>query len=361
MSQIQPHPTTRRGRGAVSNDSGRFEVERRERVDDGWDTVEDDVKLDTELIRDTSRNIIATNNSPDVGFDRSINPYRGCEHGCAYCFARPTHAYLGYSPGLDFESKILFKPDAARLLEKAFRRQGYDPDVIALGVNTDAYQPVERRLGITRSILEVMQQFRHPVCIITKSHLVTRDIDILADLATRDLAKVLVSLTSLDHKLSRHMEPRAATPAKRLDAIRQLRDAGIAVGCMVAPMIPGLNDHEMENLLSAAKDAGAQQASYILLRLPREISQLWREWLAEHYPDRADRVMDHIRTARGGKDYDSRFHRRMRGTGPYAEMLAQRFRLCQRRLSLDERDYELSLDHFRVPDAGSADGQLSLL
>ncbi len=361
FDDIGVHPEARRGRGAVSNESGRFEQERRSSFDDGWQVSEAPPPLRTSLIRDASRSIIARNNSPDVGFNRSINPYRGCEHGCAYCFARPSHTYLGYSAGLDFESKILFKADAARLLEKAFRKPGYKPQVIALGVNTDAYQPAEKSLGIARAILQVMADFQHPVCIVTKAHLVTRDIDILAPLAAAGLAKVMVSVTTLDRQLARRMEPRAATPARRLEAIRQLSRAGIPTGVLAAPMIPALNDHEMEEILHEAADAGAGEASYILLRLPHELARLWREWLEANYPDRAARVMDLVRTAHGGKDYDSRFHHRMTGSGPYADLLAKRFKLAARKLGLGERKYELDCGKFQVPKKENEHRQLSLL
>ncbi len=361
MEQTPIHPDARRGRGVLSNDSGRFEPQCRVAFDDGWGTVEAPTALTTTLIRDTSRSIIASNTSPDIHFNKSINPYRGCEHGCAYCFARPSHAYLGYSPGLDFESKILFKPDAAEMLRKTFERKSYKPEVIALGVNTDAYQPVEKNLGISRSILQVMRDYSHPVCIITKSYLVTRDIDILSDLANDGLAKVMVSVTTLDRNLSRRMEPRAATPERRLDAIHQLTRAGIPVGVLAAPMIPGLNDQELEAILEAAGKAGASEASYILLRLPLELKDLWRQWLQENYPDRKNRVMDHIRTARGGKDYDSRFHYRMKGEGPYAQILSQRFRLAARRMGLDDRHYNLDSRKFARPRVKSTVEQLSLL
>lgn len=361
LDEMAVHPAARRGRGAVSNESGRFEQQRRSGFDDGWDPVEAPPPLRTSLIRDSSRSIIARNSSPDVGFNRSINPYRGCEHGCAYCFARPTHTYLGYSAGLDFESKILFKADAAGLLEKAFRKPGYRPEVIALGVNTDAYQPAEKSLRIARGVLQVMADFQHPVCIVTKAHLVTRDIDILAPLAAAGLAKVMVSVTTLERQLARRMEPRAATPERRLDAIRQLARAGIPTGVLAAPMIPALNDHEMEDILQQAADAGATEASYILLRLPHELARLWRQWLEANYPDRAARVMGHIRSARGGKDYDSRFHHRMTGSGPYADLLAKRFELAARKLNLTERKYELDCGKFRVPVKENEQRQLSLL
>jgi len=361
MERQEIHPDARRGRGAVSNDTGRFESERRVDFDDGWGDEVFRPRLATTLIRDTSRNIIATNKSPDIEFDQSINPYRGCEHGCAYCFARPSHAYLGYSPGLDFESKILYKPDAAELLRRSFDRKAYKPMVIALGVNTDAYQPAEKQLGISRSILQVMRDYSHPVCIVTKSYLVTRDIDLLSDLANDGLAKVMMSVTTLDRNLSRRMEPRAATPERRLDAIHQLTRAGIPVGVLAAPMIPGLNDQELDNILASACEAGASEASYILLRLPLELKQLWRQWLRENYPDRERRVMEHVRTAHGGKDYDTRFHHRMRGSGPYAQLLMQRFQHAKKRLGLGKRSYRLDATKFARPASKIASQQLSLL
>ena len=316
------HPAARRGRGAISNQSGRYEAREREWCDDGWGSLDDAPPvLSTTLSKDSSRKVISYNTSPDIGFDRSINPYRGCEHGCIYCFARPTHAWLGLSPGLDFESKLSFKPDAPAVLERELRRKGYKCRSIALGTNTDPYQPVERRLAVTRELLKVLVRFNHPVSIVTKSNLVCRDIDILKTMAARRLVKVALSVTT-------------ATPERRLGAIAALAKAGIPTAVMVAPMIPALTDMEMEAILGRAAAAGAQGAGYILLRLPLEIKALWRDWLAEHYPDRAERIMRHIREARGGKDYDSQFHQRMVGSGPYADLIAQRFELACRRLEL---------------------------
>ncbi len=338
----------RKGRGAVSNRAGRFEPHASEPVDDGW-LVEDLPPLRTTVTRDASKTIIARNTSPDVPFDRSINPYRGCEHGCVYCFARPTHAFLGLSPGLDFESRLFYKPDAARLLEEALHAPGYTCRVMAMGTNTDPYQPIEREHRITRSILQVLAECDHPVGIVTKSGLVVRDIDILAPMAARGLALVCVSVTTLDRGLARLLEPRAPTPARRIETIRRLADAGIPTGVMAAPTIPGLTDHEMEDILAAARDAGAETASYVLLRLPLEIADLFTEWLQTHRPDRASRVLGLMREAHGGRVYESAYGRRMRGQGPYAEMLAGRFQAACRRLGLAGERPELDTGSFKRP------------
>ena len=352
-----PDMRPRRARGAVSNATGRFEAERRVDVDDGWDIDEDRPLVRTEFRNDASRTILARNTSPDVPFDRSINPYRGCEHGCIYCFARPTHAFLGLSPGLDFETRILVKPEAAALLRKALSRPGYTPDTIAIGTNTDPYQPVEKRLGIMRSVLEVLQEFRHPVGIVTKGGLIRRDGDILAEMARDNLAAVGISLTTLDPDLSRRLEPRAAAPRTRLAAIKELAARGIPVRAMIAPVIPGLTDHELETLISAAAHAGARSASYIALRLPLEVSPLFQEWLAEHRPDRAAKVMARVREFHGGKDYDPAFGKRMRGEGTLANLLNRRFKLAMKKHRLKEESPALSTGHFQVP--GRAE-QLSL-
>jgi DNA repair photolyase len=354
------HPERRRGRGAVSNVSGRFEREQRAAFDDGWGSLDETPPpLTTQVTRDTSKTIIATNESPDVGFDRSINPYRGCEHGCIYCFARPTHAYLGLSPGLDFESKLFIKPDAPALLEKALSRRGYRCRPIALGTNTDPYQPLEQKLGITREVLKVLAAFSHPFSIVTKSNLVARDIDIIAPMAARGLAKVCVSVTSLDRALARRMEPRAPTPQRRLAALAALAEAGIPTGVMLAPLIPALNDIELEKILAAAAETGAKEASYIFLRLPLEIKTLWQEWLAQHYPDRAARITSLIRQSRGGRDYDPTFGKRMSGEGPYARMVADRFDKAIRRLGMNRTDMApLDTTQFRPPPAARAQLEL---
>jgi DNA repair photolyase len=348
----------RRGRGAQSNSSGRYEPEARVAFDDGWQSLEDLPVFKTSVSIDTSRKVIARNDSPDIGFDRSINPYRGCEHGCVYCFARPTHAYLGLSPGLDFESKLLAKPDAPALLEKELSAPDYEPRMIAIGTNTDAYQPIERDMKIMRGILEVLERVGHPVGIVTKSALVTRDIDILARMAKRNLAKVALSVTTLDAKLARTMEPRASTPPKRLEAIRLLAEAGIPTTVMVAPIIPALNDSEIERILDAAAHAGAKEASYVLLRLPLEVRDLFREWLMANYPDRYRHVFTLIRDMRGGRDYDSQWGTRMKGTGPMAWMIGRRFEIACEKLGLNKRRSKLTTDHFDKPKRNGQ--QLSL-
>ncbi|MBS0222107.1 MAG: PA0069 family radical SAM protein [Proteobacteria bacterium] len=346
------------GRGALSNASSRYDSEQRIRTTDGWEppaeqaSEEDELPpLRTTLTRDATRIILARNTSPDVPFDRSINPYRGCEHGCIYCFARPTHAYLGLSPGLDFETRILFKPDAAKLLTAELASPKYRCDVVAMGTNTDPYQPVERELKITRQILRVLSDFNNPVGIVTKNHLVTRDIDILADMARRNLAEVFLSVTTLDKDLARAMEPRASAPHRRLDAIRKLAEAGVPVGVMTAPMIPGLNDHEMESILEASVEAGATRAGFTVLRLPLEIKDLFDEWLRTHRPDRAERVLSLIRQMRGGALYQAEFGLRMRGEGPIAQLLAARFSAAVKRLGLNRIRYRLDTLRFAVPES----------
>ena len=348
----------RRGRGASANPSGRYEPAQREGFDDGWEIEEELPSLPTEVIVEKPRTIIAKNDSPDILFEKSINPYRGCEHGCSYCFARPTHAFQGLSSGLDFETKIFAKPNAAELLEKELRAPSYQPTTIALGSNTDPYQPVERRFRITRSILEVLSRMNHPVGIVTKSALVTRDIDILSQMADRQLAKVAISITTLDPKLARRMEPRAASPAKRLETIRKLTEAGIPVSVLVAPIIPAINDHEIEAILKASSAAGAQEAGYVLLRLPHDLKDLMRDWLAEHYPDKLKHVFTLLQEARGGKDYDAEWSTRQSGVGPYAWMLGRRFETAAERLGLNKRNLRLRTDLFKVPPKET--GQLSL-
>jgi DNA repair photolyase len=357
-------PELLRGRGALSNHAGRYEKQSRVLVDDGWDDgwrADDEAPppLRTEVIRDATRSIIAHNKSPDLSFDQSINPYRGCEHGCIYCFARPTHAYLGLSPGADFESRLFAKPNAAELLAKELSAPGYVPRVIAMGTNTDPYQPLEKKMRITRSILEVLRDFRHPVAIVTKSPLILRDLDILSEMASMGLAKAALSVTTLDRKLARVMEPRAGTPARRLQAIAGLAKAGIPAGVMFAPAIPALNDHEMETVLTAAAEAGARSAGYVLLRLPLEIKDLFREWLEAQVPGRARHVMALIRQMRGGKDYDSQWNTRMKGTGPYAEMMARRFHLAVKKLELNRSPRSMTINSFRRPPR--IGDQLSLL
>jgi len=353
-----PH-TVIRGRGARSNASGRYESATREAFDDGWN--EDDAEprpLRTELTVEKARKIISRNDSPDIGFSASINPYRGCEHGCVYCYARPAHAYMGLSPGLDFESKLFFKPDAAKLLEKELSKPGYVVDPIHIGGNTDPYQPIEKGLRITRGVLEVLDRFSHPCSIITKNALITRDADVLGRMGRLGLARAFVSVTTLDRKLARTMEPRAATPARRLEAIRVLSEAGVPVGVGLAPVIPGLNDHEMESILEAAKAAGATSAMYVTLRLPLEIKDLFQEWLADAHPDRAARVMSLVRQVRGGKDYDSEWGSRMKGTGPVADLVKARFTAATKRLGLNLDRAPLDAGQFRVPPR--AGDQLSL-
>lgn len=339
----------RRGRGARSNHTGRFEAERREDFDDGWEGLDGLDAFKTEVKEEAARTIITRNDSPDISFDRSINAYRGCEHGCVYCYARPTHCYLGYSAGLDFETKLYAKTNAAKLLEKELAHPAYEPKVIALGTNTDPYQPIEREHGITRSILEVLEHTSHPVGIVTKSALVVRDIDILERMAAKGLAKVALSITTLDRRIARAMEPRAATPEKRLEAIGKLSDAGIPVGVMAAPIIPGLNDTEIESILEASRDAGAREAGYVLLRLPLELKEIFREWLATEFPDRAQRVLTLLQSMHGGKDYVADFGLRQRGRGPYADQIAKRFRLALKRLEMNADRQDLCSDLFQAP------------
>ncbi len=366
-------PELLRGRGAVSNAVGRYEKQTRVLLDDGWprsvglasvsEPSSDATYLDhgwrsddnappplrTEVIHDATRTIISRNQSPDVSFDQSINPYRGCEHGCIYCFARPGHAYLGMSPGVDFESRLFAKPNAAFLLAKELSAPGYVPKVIAMGTNTDPYQPLEKKMRITRSILEVLRDFRHPLAIVTKSPLILRDLDILSDMAAMGLAKAALSITTLDRRLARMMEPRAGTPTRRLQAIQGLADAGIPAGVMFAPAIPALNDSEMEAVLSAAAGHGARSAGYVLLRLPLEIKDLFREWLEVNVPGRAKHVMALVRSMRGGKDYDSNWNSRMTGTGPYAQVMARRFHMAVKRLELNRGSTPLAVHRFKRP------------
>lgn len=359
MLEERPNPV-RKGRGAHRNPTGRYETEQRFPVDDGWwPDEEDDAPIATEIFRDTARTIITRNSSPDVPFDRSINPYRGCEHGCAYCFARTSHSWLGLSPGLDFETKIYVKEDAPRLLEIELRKSRYTAKPIAIGVNTDAYQPIERRLKITRGILEVLDKFNHPVSIVTKSAGILRDLDILGSMASRNLVTVVVSITTLDASLARKMEPRAAGPKNRLRTIEGLSRAGVPTGVLAAPMIPGLNDPELEEILQRSCDAGVRQAGYVLLRLPLELKELFAEWLETHYPDRAAKVLGLIRQTRNGALYQNEFGKRMSGSGVYAELLSNRFKSAQRRLGLNLRSLDLDCRAFSPPPR--AGDQLTLL
>ncbi len=342
-------PKRRRGRGSLSNRSGRFEPLYRLETDDGWESLGELEALSTRVQEEPARKIITRNQSPDIGFDRSINAYRGCEHGCVYCYARPTHAYMGLSPGLDFETRLFAKTNAAQALERELAEAKYTPETIALGTNTDPYQPIERRYRITRRILSVLDRVSHPVAIVTKSALILRDLDILSSMAERGLVKVALSVTTLDRKLARAMEPRAPTAEKRLAALEALSQAGIPTAVMVAPVIPALNDAEIETILARASAAGVSEAGFVALRLPLEISDLFGEWLEENYPDRAAKVMSLMRSMRGGKNYDAEWGARMRGQGPYAWQIARRFELAAKRLHLNERTYKLRTDLFEPP------------
>lgn len=350
-----------KGRGAVSNPDGRYATWQREAVDDGWWNAAEAGELPalrTELMVDTAKSIITYNASPDIPYDRSINPYRGCEHGCAYCFARPSHAYLGLSPGLDFETKLACKADAAARLRAELGRRSYVCAPIALGINTDAWQPVERSLRLTRGILEVLAEARHPVTIVTKSALILRDLDLLTDLARDGLVYVAVSITTLDPALARAMEPRAPSCQRRLSVIRELAAAGVPTAVMAAPLIPALTDHELESIFAAAAEAGACSAGYILLRLPHELKSLFRDWLERHAPGRAEHVYSLLRQMHGGREYDSSFGRRQSGSGPLAEIIAQRYRVALRRHGLGEPSLSLNCNAFRPPPAMA--GQQSL-
>ena len=343
----------RRGRGTGSNASGRYEPLARVAFDDGWQGPEQLPAFKTTVTVDATRKIITRNDSPDISFDRSINPYRGCEHGCVYCFARPTHAYLGLSPGLDFESKLFMKPNAPELLERELSAPDYVPKTIAIGTNTDPYQPIERRYQIMRRILEVLDRAGHPVGIVTKSALVLRDLDILTRMAKRDLVKVAMSVTTLDPKLARVMEPRAATPARRLGALRELVKAGVPASALVAPIIPAINDAEIERILEAIAEAGVRHAGYVLLRLPLELKDLFREWLIENFPDRYRHVINLIRETRGGKDYDSTWGKRMTGSGPIAWMIGRRFEVACERLGFNLTSVKTTTEHFKPPQPAS--------
>jgi DNA repair photolyase len=353
-----PHKPAR-GRGALSNPDNRFAEHRREGVADGW-YQEEPEPLRTTVEVDASRSLISYNRSPDIPFDRSINPYRGCEHGCIYCYARPTHAWLGLSPGLDFESRLFYKADAARLLRQELARPGYVPDTLVIGANTDPYQPLEKRLRVTRQVLEVLAACRHPVAITTKSALVLRDRDLLVAMAEHRLVAVNLTITTLDPALARRLEPRAAAPQRRLEVVQALAVTGVPVGVLVSPMIPALNDHELERILEASAAAGATRAGMLLLRLPLEIKDMFQEWLAEHYRDRAQRVLGLIRQCREGKLNDARFGTRMSGTGPYAALLHKRFELATKRLGLNRNDAAWELDASRFTPPSRPGQQLSL-
>ncbi|CUW43963.1 hypothetical protein B3286c1_1284 [Brucella vulpis] len=348
----------RRGRGAGINPSGRFESTVRQEFDDGWATLEELPAFKTDVQIEKPRTIITRNDSPDTSFDRSINPYRGCEHGCIYCFAWPTHSYMGLSAGLDFETRLFAKPDAPRLLERELARPGYQPKTIAIGTNTDPYQPIEKKWRIMREILEVLEAANHPVGIVTKSALVVRDIDILSRMAEKGLAKVALSVTTLDAHMARTMEPRASTPSLRLQAIRRLTDAGIPASVMMEPVIPGINDHEIERILDAAYAQGAREAGYVLLRLPLEVAPLFKDWLLRNYPDRYRHVMSLVRSMRDGKDYDAEWGKRMRGTGPYAWQIGRRFEIAARKLGFNTQRLRLRTDLFEPIQKGGK--QLSL-
>jgi len=364
---VRPTPNTRsierdhiahkHGRGSVNNASGRFEQEKRSPFDDGWDDGAPQ-PVQTHVTEETPRSIVTTNRSPDISFEQSINPYRGCEHGCSYCYARPTHAYMGLSPGLDFERRLFAKPQAAELLREELQSRSYVPKVIAIGTNTDPYQPIERDYQITRSILKVLAEFNHPVAIVTKSHLVTRDIDILAPMARKNLAKVCLSVTTLDSKLSRAMEPRASTPLRRLSAITQLTKAGIPTGIMMAPVIPALNEAEIESVLESCAEAGATSAGYIMLRLPLEVRHLFKDWIEALMPNRAAHIMRLVEDIRGGKAYESEWGLRMRGRGAYAKMIKDRFHAASKRLGLNANRLDLDTSQFRC--VAEKDGQLTL-
>ncbi len=340
-------PPFQRGRGALSNASGRFEKENRSQEDDGWDLPEDLPPLRTQVTRESATTIVTRNDSPDISFDRSINPYRGCEHGCVYCFARPTHAFLGMSPGLDFETRLFAKTNAASLLERELSAPGYAPKTIVIGTNTDPYQPIERKERVMRKVLEVLARTNHPVAIVTKSALVLRDLDLLAPMAKKGLAKVALSVTTLDPCLDRKMEPRASSPERRLDTIRRLAEANVPTAVMVAPIIPAINDAEIETILARAQAMGARDAGFVLLRLPLEVRELFVEWLRAHYPGKLKHVLSLIRSARAGKLYDSRFGARMTGSGPYAWMIGRRFEAAAARLGLGRSRVPLRCDLFR--------------
>lgn len=344
-----PYALKTRGRAAGSNDVGRFEPYQRSDFDDGWDAEEETAVLRTEVSLERPRKVITRNTSPDLSFDRSINPYRGCEHGCIYCFARPTHAYLGLSPGLDFETKLIARPSAPQVLERELRAKSYVPDVIAIGTNTDPYQPIEQEHKIMRRILEVLLEYRHPVAVVTKGTLIERDADILGEMGRLGLARVGISITTLDRHVARLMEPRVPPPERKLKTVEVLTKAGCPVRIMASPVVPALTDHELEAILERGAKAGAVAASSIMLRLPREVAPLFRDWVETHFPDRAARIMGRVRDLHGGKDYDAEWGKRMTGEGPFAELIAQRFAVATKRLGLSDRLPGLRKDLFRCP------------
>lgn len=338
-----------KGRATNINPAGRFEPISRHIFDDGWQTLDELPPFKTEVQRESVKTIITRNTSPDIAFERSINPYRGCEHGCVYCFARPSHSYMGLSSGLDFETKLFAKPGAAAVLEDELAKKNYKPKTIAIGTNTDPYQPIEKEWRVTREILEVLERANHPVGIVTKSSLITRDIDILSRMAEKNLVKVAISVTTLDRRLARAMEPRASTPSLRLKTISDLNEAGIPTSVLVAPVIPALNDHEMERILDSARGAGAIDAGFVLLRLPFEVSPIFREWLLKHYPDKYRHVMSILRSMRGGKDYDAKWNQRMSGQGPYAIQIGRRFEIAAKRLGFNQKRLSLETGLFKSP------------
>jgi DNA repair photolyase len=352
-NQLPVDARRRRGRGACTNLSGRFETQAREDFDDGWATLDELEPFKTSVRQEVAKTIITRNDSPDILFDQSINPYRGCEHGCIYCYARPTHSYLGLSAGIDFETSLSVKTNAAELLETELSKPGYRVKPMMLGTNTDPYQPIEKTYGVTRQILEVLDSANHPIGLTTKSASILRDIDLLASLALRNLVKVSISLTTLDHRLSRKMEPRASAPERRLETIARLSEAGVPTAVLFAPVIPAVNDSELEAVLQQAANDGASAAAYVLLRLPLEISALFQEWLAEEFPGRAKHVMSLVRSTRGGKDYVSEWYERHTGSGPFADLIAQRFRIATQCFGLVERNFVLRSDLFCSPKGPS--------
>ncbi|MGB1787988.1 MAG: PA0069 family radical SAM protein [Limisphaerales bacterium] len=354
MSDFAHNTPPRRSRGAISNPANRFESLSLENDPDGTDDFEPS-PVRTEFYRDATKSVLTRNSSPDVPFDLSINPYRGCEHGCVYCFARPTHEFLGFSSGLDFESRIVVKENAPELLRQELAKRSYRPESIALSPNTDSYQPIERRLKLTRRCLEVFAECRNPVGIVTKNALVTRDLDLLQELANYDAVNVFISVTSLDSELRRILEPRTSPPAARLRAIRELSGAGIPTGVLVAPIIPAINDHEIPKIIAAAAEAGATSAGYVILRLPHAVAPMFEEWLDQHFPDRKDKVLNQVRSMRGGELYESQFGRRMTGSGIHAEKITQMFEIAVRRAKLNGQRYELSTANFRRPQGDQLD------